>query len=86
MHRFRRHASRQAQGRECIERLRTQSLSKRSINPEQNPGFRPGKVEGSIFCNFERLDLAYNMLFPGQAVDSAHLHVPPPFKTPLEVD
>jgi len=35
-----------------------------------------------IFCNFELLDLAYSMLFPGQAVDSAHLHVPPPFKAP----
>ncbi|MBP1699655.1 MAG: hypothetical protein H6Q41_4843 [Deltaproteobacteria bacterium] len=26
------------------------------------------------------------MLLPGQAVDSAHLHVAPPFKAPLGVD
>jgi len=34
-----------------------------------------------IFCSFEPLSLAYNMSFPGQAVDSAHLHAPP-FKAP----
>jgi hypothetical protein len=35
-----------------------------------------------IFCNFELLNVAYHMLFSGQAVDSAHLHVLPPFKAP----
>ncbi len=34
-----------------------------------------------IFCSFEPLNLAYNMSFPGQAVDSAPLHVPP-YKAP----
>jgi len=38
-----------------------------------------------IFCSFERLNLAYNMSFPGQAVDAAPLHVPP-FKAPSGVD
>jgi hypothetical protein len=37
-----------------------------------------------IFCNFELalLNLAYNMFFPGQAVDSAYLHVSSRFKAP----
>jgi len=35
-----------------------------------------------IFCSFEPLNLAYSTLFPGQAVDSAHLHADPPFKAP----
>jgi hypothetical protein len=38
-----------------------------------------------IFCSFELLNFAYNMLFAGRAVDSAHLHVPP-FKAPSGVD
>ena len=28
------------------------------------------------------MNLAYNILFPGQAVDSAYLHVSSPFKAP----
>jgi hypothetical protein len=34
-----------------------------------------------IFCSLELLNLAYNMSFSGQAVDSAYLHEPP-FKAP----